>query len=243
MPTIFNSSLDLADALRVGRRALRSLAGRDLFYLRDVAVPCLSLGAGEARWHVCPDHLGPTSVVYAFGIGIDVSFELALIERFQVRVEAFEPTPRSLEWVRSQRLPPQFIVHEFGLASWDGTARFSPPLDPAHVSYSIVRSVSDSPAVEAPVHRLETIAASLHHTRIDLLKMDIEGAEYGVLADCLSGDLVIEQILVEFHHRWDTVGIAETRKSIALLKQAGYLIAHVSASGCEYTFVRGRSAQ
>ncbi len=241
MPHLFHSSIGLANALRVGRRALRSLAGRDVFYMRDVAAPCLRLGDGEAAWHVCPDRLGPTSVVYSAGIGTDVSFELALIERFQVRVEAFEPTPRSLAWIGSQGLPPQLIVHEFGLAAWDGTARFSPPRDPAHVSYSMIRDVSYGPVVEAKVHRLATVAAMLRHTRIDVLKMDIEGAEYKVLADCLSSGLVIDQILVEFHHRWDTVGIAETKKAIALLKRAQYMIAHVSATGCEYVFLHARA--
>jgi FkbM family methyltransferase len=240
MQPVFPKPMALAEALRIGRRALRSLVGRDLFYRPEVAVPCLRLGDEGASWTICPEHLGPGSVVYSFGVGTDLSFELALIERFKVRVEAFEPTPRSLQWIRSQRFPPQLIVHEFGLAPWDGTARFTPPRDSGHVSYRMVRSVSDAPAIEAPVCRLETIAGQLNHTRIDVLKMDIEGAEYGVLADCLSSQLVIDQILVEFHHRWSSVGIAETRKAVELLRREGYRIAHVSASGCEYVFLRSR---
>jgi hypothetical protein len=68
--------------------------------------------------------------------------------------------------------------------------------------------------------------------------MDIEGAEYGVLEDCLSTGLRIDQLLVEFHHRWDFVGLAETRRAISLLRRSGYLIAHVSPNGCEYAFLR-----
>jgi FkbM family methyltransferase len=232
--------MSIADVLRVGRRAIRSVAGRDLFYLRQVRARRLRLGRPEARWCVCPAGLGSDSVCYSFGVGEDISFELALIERFELRVEAFDPTPRSLAWIKSQPLPPEFTLHEVGLAPWDGTAPFSPPVDPTHVSYSMVRCESAGPAVYAPVRRLATIARMLGHTRIDLLKMDIEGAEYRVLPDCLSSDLQIHQILVEFHHRWDVIGIAETKRAISFLRDRNYRIANVSPSGCEYTFLRAR---
>lgn len=176
--------------------------------------------------------------MYSFGVGEDVSFELGLIERFNVCVNAFDPTPRSLTWVRSQALPAAFVLHELGLAAWDGTASFSPPVDPTHVSYSMVRSDQVGSAIRAPVRRLATIAAMLGHTHINLLKMDIEGAEYAALPDCLSSGLEIDQILVEFHHRWSSIGIAATKRAISFLRGAGYRIANVSPSGGEFTLLR-----
>jgi FkbM family methyltransferase len=200
-------------------------------------VPRLWLGKGDARWCVCPDALGSESVVYSFGVGEDVSFELSLIERLKLRVNAFDPTPRSLAWARGQTLPSAFVLHQFGLAAWDGTALFSPPLNPNHVSYSMLQAGQDALAIRAPVHRIKTISTMLGHTCIDLLKMDIEGAEYAALPDCLASGLRINQLLVEFHHRWDFIGIAETKRAISLLRYAGYRIANVSPSGCEYTFL------
>ncbi len=94
--------MGIPNALRVGRRALRSLVGRDLFYRRELTVQRVSLGRPGAEWCVCPIGLGPASIVYSFGVGEDVSFEMELIERFGTPVHAFEPTPRSLAWVRSQ---------------------------------------------------------------------------------------------------------------------------------------------
>lgn len=231
----------IPDALRVGWRALRSLVGRDLFYRREVLAPRVRLGRPGASWCVCPSGLGPESVVYSFGVGEDVSFDLDLIERYGVRVHAFEPTPRSLAWVRSQALPEAFVVHEFGLGAWDGMASFSPPLDPAHVSYSMLRSDPYGSSIRAPVRRLATISAMLGHGRIHLLKMDIEGGEYAALPDCLASGPMIDQLLVEFHHRWDFVGVAETKQIIALLRSAGYRIADVSANGCEFTFLHAPS--
>jgi FkbM family methyltransferase len=230
--------MGIPNVLRVGRRALRSLVGRDLFYRREIAVERLHLGLPGADWCVCPTGLGPASIVYSFGVGEDVSFELDLIERYRIQVHAFEPTPRSLAWVRSQALPKTFILHELGLASWDGVASFTPPLDPSHVSYSMVRGDRDGSAISAPVNRLATIAAALGHTRIHLLKMDIEGGEYGVLPDIVASGLEIDQLLVEFHHRWGFIGVGETKRTIALLKRAGYRIANVSPNGCEFTLLR-----
>lgn len=77
---------------------------------------------------------------------------------------------------------------------------------------------------------------SLGHDRIDLLKMDIEGAEYSVLRDFLSSGVRVGQLLVEFHHRWPEVGIEKTKKAIRELNQAGYRIFNVSPTGEEYSF-------
>lgn len=229
--------MTLPDLLRVGRRVVRSLVGRDLFYRREVRAPRLHLGRRGADWCLCPAGLGPDSVVYSFGVGEDVSFELALIQRFGLRVHAFDPTPRSLAWLREQSLPPELILHRFGLASWDGVASFTPPSDPAHVSYSMIRADPARPAVSAPVHRFSTITAMLGHRRVNLVKMDIEGGEYTVVPECLSSGFPVDQVLVEFHHRWPAVGLAPTRHVLGLLRDAGYRIAHVSPNGCEYTFL------
>ncbi len=226
------------DTLRIARRGVRAIFGRDVFYRPQVDAQLLRLGQGYETWSVCPRRLGPESTVYCFGIGQDLSFELAMIERFGMQVHAFEPTPRSLEWVRSQTLPSRLSIHEYGLAAWDGIARFNPPSDPAHVSFSMVRKAADEDSVSAPVHRLSTIAPSLGHSRLDLLKMDIEGAEYDVLPDCIACGLEIDQILVEFHHRWDVIGVNRTKAAVARLGQAGYRIAGISPNGQEFAFLR-----
>ena len=219
---------------------MRSLLGRDLFYDREVEVPCVSLGIRGDPWYVALDGLGPDSTVYSFGVGEDVSFELELVARIGARIHVFDPTPRSLAWMRTQDFPDKLCVHPLGIASWDGEADFSPPADASHVSYSMVRSASASARIVAPVRRLETIAGRLGHRSIDLLKMDIEGAEYDVIPDILASSLSVRQLLVEFHHRWAGIGARATRVAVKALRAQGYRIARVSPSGCEFTFL-GRS--
>jgi len=217
-------------------RAFRAIRCRAFWQGRQVRCKRLRLGNEGACWCVCPDTLSASSVVYSFGVGEDISFDLELIRRFQVQLHAFDPTPRSIEWIRRQTLPNEFVFHEYGLADFNGRCTFLPPTNPLHVSHTIVQRKSPWPAVELPVQRLATIMQSLGHYRIDLLKMDIEGAEYGVLRDVLSSGMGVEQLLVEFHHRWPEVGVEKTKKAIRELNQAGYRIFHVSPTGEEYSF-------
>jgi hypothetical protein len=91
--------------------------------------------------------------------------------------------------------------------------------------------------VTALVRRLATLATVLHLPPPDVIKMDIEGAEYAVLPDLLASGFRPTQILVEFHHRWREVGSRRTREALALLGRSGYLIADVSENGMEYVFL------
>jgi FkbM family methyltransferase len=204
----------------------------------EVAVDTVTLGDAGGRWSVALEGLGPGSVVYALGVGTDISFERALIARCGVVVHAFDPTPIALDWAAKQVLPDGFTLHPYGVADFDGTARFAAPRKRKFPSFSLVRSDGAGPAVDAPVHRLVTLGSMLRLPPPDLVKMDIEGAEYGVLGDMLASGILPRQILVEFHHRWREVGARRTREALALLGRHGYRIVDVAPSGLEYTLLR-----
>jgi FkbM family methyltransferase len=222
---------------RIGIRRLKSLVGLDVYRTAEVAVPIVTLGEGPGRWAVVPEGLGPHTTVYALGVGTDITFERELIARFGVTVHAFDPTPVALEWATTQRLPERFVLHPYGVSDFDGTATFVAPRKRKFPSFSLVRAEGVGPAVAAPVHRLASLQDMLQLPPPDLIKMDIEGAEYDVLVDLLTDSLRPEQILVEFHHRWREVGAARTREALELLHRHGYRIAHVTPSGLEYTLV------
>ncbi len=220
------------------RRAARRWLNPDLNYQPQVCVPREMHGRDDGLWCVCPHGLSRDSVVYSFGIGTDLSFDLSLIEAYGLTVHAFDPTPRSLRWLASQNLPAQLCVIPCGLADFDGNARFNPPLDPQHVSHTMLsRPATEAGAVEVPVRRLENIMRSLEHDRIDLLKMDIEGAEYEVVDDMIQSDIRPTQLLIEFHHRFPGVGVRRTQAAIRQLNAANYSLFHVSQSQMEFGFI------
>src|SRR5688572_4934876 len=59
------------------------------------------------NWSLLAGPIDEQSVVYSFGVGDNVSWDLAMIERFGVTVHAFDPTPQSIAWVARQPLPKQ----------------------------------------------------------------------------------------------------------------------------------------
>lgn len=219
------------------RRWLRSLAGRDVYVRRQLRIPMATLGAGDGTWRVSPAHLHAASVVYSFGIGRDLGFELELIERFGMPVHAFDPTPIALAWVATQALPPTLHVHPVGVAAEDGTARFAAPSRADWESFSMLRTDGAGESVDAPVRRLATLMQERGHDHLDLVKLDVEGAEYAVLPDLIGTGIRPTQILVEFHHRWREAGPGRTRAMIRLLQRHGYRIADVSPKGRELTFL------
>ena len=231
--------MNLRTGFRLAKRRLKALAGLDVWQQAELALPTVRLGDAGGRWAIATEGLGPDTIVYACGVGTDISFERELIARYGVTVHAFDPTPVALEWAAGQRLPERFRLHPWGVADYDGTARFAAPRKRKFASFSMVRGGGVGDAVEAPVRRLATLRAELALPPPDVLKLDIEGAEYAVLDDLLAGSLRPRQVMVEFHHRWREVGARRTRGAIARLRGVGYRVAEVSPNGLELTFVLG----
>jgi FkbM family methyltransferase len=222
-------------------RKLHSLRTR-LFRLRhrvEIRCPTECHGNPHAEWTICPDGLNDTTIVYSLGIGEDISFDRSLIEKYGVSVFAFDPTPRAITWLKSLRLPSQFRYFEYGVADYDGTAAFFPPENPDHISHSLLpRAETARQAIRVEVRRLGTLMTMLGHGHIDILKLDIEGAEYAVLADMLTMGIAPAQVVVEFHHRFLKDGFARTHRMIRKLNRQGYRIFHVSPSSDEFSFIK-----
>jgi FkbM family methyltransferase len=179
------------------------------------------------------------ALVYSFGLGEDISFDLGAIERFGCIVHGFDPTPKSRHWVEAQQLPLNFIFHPIGIADHDGDTMFFAPSNENHVSFSA--NLSDGAggrkrAILAPTRRLPTLVAELQTRLPDVVKIDIEGFEYDVIVDLLRSDFRPAQLLIEFHHGAYGVEPSRTRDSVDQLRAAGYGIFFVSSSGREYGF-------
>lgn len=208
------------------------------FYVEQSQVPCERFGSAYGGWTICPVGLNEKTIVYSLGIGEDITFDLDLIEKFGCQVFAFDPTPRSLEWLKAQELPGQFRWYGIGVANYDGTAEFYPPENANHISHSILfRPKTSKKAVTVNVNKLGTIVKRLGHHYIDILKMDIEGAEYNVIKDMLQTKIFPKQILVEFHHFFRSMSILQTIRTTILLWLKGYKIFSVSENGNEYSFI------
>jgi FkbM family methyltransferase len=181
--------------------------------------------------------LNQNSIIYSFGIGDDISFDLDLIRLYHATVHAFDPTPRSLEWIKSQELPKDFVLHQFGVADYDGFASFYPPANSEFVSFSTMKRGRSEDPTAAKVYRLSTIMKMLGHERIDVLKMDVEGSEYNVIEDLVFSNLNVCQVLVEFHHRFKGIGKVRTIGAVEKLGKSGYRLFYQSRSAPVCSFI------
>jgi FkbM family methyltransferase len=221
------------------RRIRNAVAGRDLFQRTEIDCPQKFFGTAYGGWSVATTGLGPTSIVYSFGVGEDVSFDTGLIEAFGMHLHAFDPTPRSAAWLSSQQISSDFVFHPYGLADHDGVMTFYEPRDRRHISHSTLShgEVNESRAHRWQVKKLESIMQELGHATIDVLKMDIEGGEYAVIESLCRSSIRPTQVLVEFHHHFSGITRRMSLNAIRALRSIGYRVFSISPTAVEYGFI------
>lgn len=224
---------------RAGSRITNAIQRPHLNFALKAICNTKCFGSDYARYCVCADTVTERSIVYSFGVGEDIEFDLAMIREFAVDVFAFDPTPKSVRWIQSQQLPREFKFFQFGIADFDGVAEFFPVEDPDDISYTIVcgQKAADN-TIKVNVRRLKTIQRMLNHEKVHVLKLDVEGAEYAVINDIIASGVIIDQLLVEFHHGFKNIGIADTKRTIELLDSNGYKLFYMSSDLAEYSFIR-----
>jgi FkbM family methyltransferase len=208
--------------LRVRNRVLSELVGT--VAARGYAGSLERIGSRYGGWIVPTQVIFPGSVCYLAGLGEDASLDLALAGR-GCDVVVVDPTPRAIRYaqvafhgVANVRFLP------VGLWSSSRIMRFHAPADPAHVSHSAVNLQGTTESFEAPCRTLAHIAAELDHRKIDLLKLDIEGAEFEVLDGLISDGLRPSAICVEFDQ---PVSVWRIIRQLRNLARAGYdAVAH-----------------
>ncbi len=191
-------------------------------------------------FYVYPGILNTNSVVYSFGIGEDVSFDLAMINKHGCKVYAFDPTPKSIKWIEKQKLPAYFHFYPYGISKNTGFEVFYLPKNSENVSGSTIdlKNVNTHLPIEVPMMCMGDIIKQQQHSTIDVLKMDIEGSEYSILKDILDSNVEVKQFCIEFHHRMFRRGGQKTKQAIKLLKQYDYLLFKYSNSHEELSFIK-----
>jgi FkbM family methyltransferase len=226
------------DCLRTLRREYHVRAGKSPNTHVQVRVTKEKHGSVYGGWVINPDLISKDSIVYSFGIGNDISFDLSIIHKYGVNVYAFDPTPKVKDWLAAQDLPAEFIYEGVALSDKNGNMKFYKSANPNYISHSSVAINEQDDFVEVPALRLDSIMKDLGHTHLDILKIDIEGAEYPVLKDILDSGVRIDQVLVEFHHFFSAFSKTDTEDITRLMNAKGYKIFYISPNGYEYSFIR-----
>lgn len=139
-------------------------------------------------------------------------------------ITAFEPAPqvfRALEWNCDQHGYTDVDLIRRGLWSEDTTLQFNPDgADSGHLENSDCTITEDAQGemVSVPVVRL----ARFLDQPVDLLKLDIEGAETEVLVDCEEALHTVEHLFVEYHSYVDQEQRLD--EVLSVLKDSGFRI-------------------
>ena len=190
------------------------------------------VGSSYGGHSYLPNLVSNESVIYSVGLGNDVTWDLGVIERHACTVFGFDNTPEHMKFYRDRRdkLPREFKHNSYLLTPTDKTVKMALPRGHG-ISFSQldadVRGFKENSYVELPGKCLSTIMRELGHSHIDILKLDVEGAEYELIESFQQTRPVICQILIEFHDRLFREGFELKRRAFKTLLGLGYEISYV----------------
>lgn len=217
--------------LRIRNRLVRTTLE---FILRPSGrVELIRLGSAYGGWWIPASAAQPGAVAYCAGAGEDITFDLALHAR-GCRVTAFDPTPRAIAYVATHS--PNSDTFRFVPTGWwdeAGSLKFYAPKDPEHVSHSAVNLQRTESFFEAAVKPIRQHMSELNDDHVDIVKMDIEGAEYRVINSILANGPPAPVLCIEFDQPQP---IWRTFTAVRKLQHAGYAL--VKIDHLNYTFTR-----
>ena len=212
---------------------------------------------GYGAWPTCVNLITDKPTIWSFGVGCDTTFELDLRNRFhEAKIISFDPTiDRERFELCMQRSLRAFgepdtqnvvsVFSKIGLANYSGRVSFKKSNDPRIGSKSIAHGIRDTSGKEyksddaaanfVEVQSLKSLYTiyGLHHSSVDdyaldILKIDIEGAEFDVIpAWCSSGfHPRVKQILIEFHDRLFDEGMHKRQVVYVCLRDLGYVLVY-----------------
>ncbi len=203
------------------------------------------IGTTYGGWHIPEGFINQDSICYCIGAGEDVSFDLGLINRFNCRVISMDPTPRAINhhktimenqkkgastpilsgnvseiyYKLNENILDKWIFLPYGAWVENTVQKFYAPKNPLHVSHSIANLQETKEYFESECRTIKSVMNEFGHSKIDLLKMDIEGAEHQVVRSLFKDNIYPEVLLVEFDQPCPPEKIQET---VDHIKEHGY---------------------
>jgi FkbM family methyltransferase len=208
----------------------------------------IRLGTRYGGWWVDSKKLGLTPLLVDCGLGEDISFPIAFLARFDGHVVGIEPNPRSLAYCMP-RCPQgmEILVNAFWTHAGE-TLTFHLPRSQSElpkgadgVSGSLLDSheyVSGGEPLSVTTIDLDGVLSHAGRDCCEILKLDIEGAEYEVISALIETGQIrkVDQLLVEFHHGATHHALADTESTVKQLADAGFVVRHTE--GRNFIFQR-----
>jgi FkbM family methyltransferase len=191
-----------------------------------------------------PD-LSADSVVIDGGCSYEADFSVSLIRQYGVRAFGVDPTRKHSAALRKleARHPGRFVHLRYAIAAADGVLTFTESR--TNESGSLLQDHVNVLQDETTRYDVKavTLPSLLRHIgvdAVDLLKLDLEGAEYELLDSVTDEQLrPFKQVFVEFHHH--AVSRFQAADSLRIVRRiTGFGFNAISVDDHNYLFYRGR---
>jgi FkbM family methyltransferase len=220
---------------------LKIISGKYRHLYTNITLNVEWFGTHYGGFYLFPEVLKKKPVILSFGIGQDLSFDRAVSDRFACQVICFDPTPKSINWIKNQNqdLVKGLVFFQYGISEKTQHTKFFLPNNEDYVSGSVIlrNDLNSQDYIDVELKSIVDICLELNIKHIDVLKMDIEGAEYNVLKNLIATNIFVGQILVEFHDRMFSDGFLKSRETVKIMKDHGYKISAHSKSFEEVSFI------
>ena len=187
----------------------------------------------------------------SFGAGEDISFESAIAEDLGATVHIYDPTPGAIEHCRRiieefgrQKTRGEMVIHPFGVWSESKVEKFYSPINPAHISHSILNMQKTDEYFEADCLSPTEILERLHLDEVAFVKLNIEGAEYEVVNAMFDSHITPAVICITFDELHSPIDARASERMKALVGRfadESYLPVHIR--DCKVTYVRSEQVK
>jgi len=171
------------------------------------------IGSKYGGWHIDLDKIPVGSTVISAGLGNDISFDEALIKIKKCNVIGIDPTNLTKKTIYKKQPLCNFILIRKALYIGGRPSITTADTNGTSIYDNKQKTVCESITLKDIINGYRDIS---------VLKMNIEGAEYGVLLNV--DKLSIPQVLVRFHHRKENVpfNYQDTMDCITKMQGDGY---------------------
>ena len=183
------------------------------------------LGTEYGGWYIPTlAMLDESSIIYSAGVGEDISFDLLISEKYNSHIFLIDPTEKSKKhyneavnfyknktpftgniqndyYDKISNLQPnleKLSYLDIGLWNKPDVLKFYKQENPNYVSQSLIENMFGSNYDIVNVDTIKNIMNRFNHKQIDLLKLDIEGAEINVLEQMFHDNIYPKYLCIEF---------------------------------------------
>lgn len=193
-------------------------------------------GTEYGGWNIDQSKIYKGDTIIDAGIGEDISFTEELQKHFEnsLNIIGIDPTKKAINYINNVKPKNYTLIPCAVCVSGIDHLTMYKNIIPSHVSESCEgthRSVSRYQTYKADTISIAEIRSKTPN--ISLIKLDIEGAEYDMIHECLG----IPQIAVEFHHFCiEEKSEEDTTNMVELICSLGYNIAYKDDKNTTFTF-------